>query len=62
LEKWQNTRQQEMQQREAKFRHVKLQELMAFQKRVQTGREEQKKQRQQDLEKYIQRVYITRPC
>ena len=36
-------------QREAKFKHQKQNELVALQKRVQTGREEQKKQRQMDL-------------
>lgn len=42
-------------QREAKFKHQKQQELIALQKRVQTGREEQKKQRQMDLERLLQR-------
>ena len=55
LEKWQNGKQQEMFQREAKFKHQKQQELIALQKRVQTGREEQKKQRQMDLERLLQR-------
>jgi hypothetical protein len=34
---------------------VKQQELVALQKRIQTGREEQKKQRHQDLERLLQR-------
>ena len=48
-------KQQEMFQREAKFKHQKQNELVALQKRVQTGREEQKKQRQMDLERLLQR-------
>jgi hypothetical protein len=51
LEKWHGLRQQELLQREAKFKHIKQQELVALQKRIQTGREEQKKQRHQDLER-----------
>ena len=37
---------------QAKFKHQKQQELIALQKRIQTGREEQKKQRELDLERY----------
>lgn len=55
LEKWRNLKQQEMFQREAKFKHRQQQELLALQKRIQTGREEQKKQRQMDLERLLQR-------
>ena len=55
LEKWHSQRQQELLQKEAKFKHVKQQELVALQKRIQTGREEQKKQRHQDLERLLQR-------
>jgi len=55
LEKWRNQKQQEMFQREAKFKHRQQQELLALQKRIQTGREEQKKQRQMDLERLLQR-------
>eukprot|EP00605_Chrysophyceae_sp_TOSAG23-4_P001038 GSChrysophyteH1.ASY1.ANO1.1141.1 assembled CDS len=55
LEKWHSQRQQDLLQKEAKFKHVKQQELIALQKRVQTGREEQKKQRHQDLERLLQR-------
>lgn len=51
LEKWHSQRQSDLLQKEAKFKHVKQQELIALQKRVQTGREEQKKQRHQDLER-----------
>ncbi|CAM9879227.1 unnamed protein product [Chrysoparadoxa australica] len=55
LEKWRNKRQQEMYQREQKFKTVKTQEMQAMLKRIQTGREEQKKQRQMDLERLLQR-------
>merc|ERR1719230_927455 len=55
LEKWKNQKQQEMFQREAKFKHQKQGELLALQKRIQTGREEQKKQRELDLERLLQR-------
>lgn len=55
LEKWQQQRQAEMHQKESTFRHHKQTELLALQKRIQTGREEQKKQRQMDLEKLLQR-------
>jgi len=55
LEKWRNLKQQEMFQREAKFKHRQEQEMLALQKRIQTGREEQKKQRQVDLERLLQR-------
>lgn len=55
LEKWHNQRQQDLLQRETKFKHVKQQELLALQKRIQSGREEQKKQRHQDLERLLQR-------
>ena len=55
LEKWHSQRQQELLQKEAKFKHIKQQELVALQKRIQTGREEQKKQRHQDLERLLQR-------
>ena len=51
LEKWHSQRQQDLLLREAKFKSVKQQELIALQKRIQTGREEQKKQRHQDLER-----------
>ena len=51
LEKWHGERQQDLLQKESKFKFVKQQELLALQKRIQTGREEQKKQRHQDLER-----------
>jgi hypothetical protein len=55
LEKWHSQRQTDLLQKEAKFKQVKQQELIALQKRIQTGREEQKKQRHQDLERLLQR-------
>ena len=55
LEKWHSQRQTDLLQKEAKFKNVKQQELIALQKRIQTGREEQKKQRHQDLERLLQR-------
>jgi hypothetical protein len=55
LEKWGNAKQQENFQKEAQFKHKRQQELIALCKRVQTGREEQKKQRQLDLERLLQR-------
>lgn len=51
LEKWHSQRQTELLHKEAKFKQIKQQELVALQKRIQTGREEQKKQRHQDLER-----------
>lgn len=53
LEKWHSERQQDLLQKEAKFKFNKQQELVALQKRIQTGREEQKKQRHLDLERYV---------
>lgn len=55
VEQWSNSKQEELFQREATFKHSKRQELLALQKRIQTGREEQKKQRQEDLERLLQR-------
>ena len=40
--------------REAQFKHSKQQELLALQKRIQSGREEQKKKRHLDLERLLQ--------
>jgi hypothetical protein len=45
----------ELFQKEATFKHKQQQELLALQKRIQSGREEQKKQRQLDLERLLQR-------
>ena len=55
LEKWHSQRQQDLLGREAKFKVAKQSELLALQKRIQTGREEQKKQRHLDLERLLQR-------
>jgi hypothetical protein len=55
LEKWHSQRQQDLLQKETKFKQIKQQELIALQKRVQSGREEQKKQRHHDLERLLQR-------
>jgi len=55
LEKWHSERQQDLLQKEAKFKFNKQQELLALQKRIQSGREEQKKQRHMDLERLLQR-------
>mmetsp|Transcript_27761 Transcript_27761/g.40890 ORF Transcript_27761/g.40890 Transcript_27761/m.40890 type:complete len:266 (-) Transcript_27761:2499-3296(-) len=54
-EKWIRRKQKEMFQQENKFKNTKQQELSALQKRIQTGREEQKKQRHVDLERLLQR-------
>jgi hypothetical protein len=51
LEKWHSDRQQDLLAKESKFKYNKQQELLALQKRIQTGREEQKKQRHLDLER-----------
>lgn len=55
IEKWQSARQQDLITKETKFKHSKEGELIALQKRIQSGREEQKKQRHQDLERLLQR-------
>ena len=51
-------RQQDLLLKEGKFKQIKIQELIALQKRIQTGREEQKKQRHQDLERYVRMSFI----
>ncbi len=53
LEKWKNQKQQEMLQREVTFKQRQRQDLDALLKRIQSGREEQKKQRQVDLERFV---------
>ncbi|CBN78299.1 conserved unknown protein [Ectocarpus siliculosus] len=55
LEQWRNKRQADLCQRESKFKHGKAQEMAALLQRVMAGREEQKKQRQMDLERLLQR-------
>ena len=51
LEKQQNQRQQQMFKKEAKFKHKQQQESRALKKRITSGRETQKRQRQFDLER-----------
>ena len=51
LEKWRETVQQETTQKESKFRQKQQQEIQALQQRLLAGKEEQKKQRQLDLER-----------
>jgi hypothetical protein len=55
LEKWKHEKQNEMFQKEMRFKQRQKMELLALQKRVETGRDEQKKQRQMDLERLLQR-------
>ena len=54
-EQWIKRKQREMFKAESKFKNIKRQELAALQKRIQAGREEQKKQRQVSLERLLQR-------
>lgn len=51
IEKWKNSKQQEMFAKEARFKKKQKSEMVALRKRVQAGRDEQKKQRQADLER-----------
>ena len=53
LEKWHGQRQVDLLSKESKFKTVKLQELSALQKRIHSGREEQKQQRHLDLERFV---------
>lgn len=55
LEKLRNSTQQGMYAKEAQFRRRQTNELLALQKRIQSGRDEQKKLRQRDLECLLQR-------
>ncbi|CAM9667812.1 unnamed protein product [Ascophyllum nodosum] len=55
MERWRNKRQADFCQRESKFKHGKAQEMAALLQRVMAGRDEQKKQRQMDLERLLQR-------
>ena len=54
-EQWNKTKQREMFQQESQFKAAKRQELSALQKRIKTGREEQSKRRQIELQKLMQR-------
>jgi len=55
LEKWHTERESNILGKEDKFKYSKQQELIALQKRIQTGRDELKKQRHLDLERLLQR-------
>ena len=55
LQKWEAKHQQEMTRAEAQFKVTKRQEVAALQKRIQSGREDQKKQRRIALERLLQR-------
>lgn len=57
LERMRQDRNQGYQNTEAKFIHKQQQEIGALRKRVQTGAEEQRAQRQQDLERLLQRYH-----
>ncbi|KAL3774834.1 hypothetical protein ACHAWO_003543 [Cyclotella atomus] len=54
-EQWNEKKQKEMFQQESQFKATKRQELNALQKRIKTGREAHKKQRQLALERLVQR-------
>ena len=53
-ERWMKRRRKDMNRLENQFKQTKKQELVALEKRLQTGREEQKKQRQFALERYVE--------
>jgi len=55
LQKWEAKHQHEMTRAEAQFKTAKRQEVAALQKRIQAGKEEQKKQRRIALERLLQR-------
>ncbi len=55
MERWMKRREKDMNRLENQFKQGKRQELSALQKRIQTGREEQKKQRQLALQRLLQR-------
>ena len=55
LQKWEAKHQYEMTRAEAQFKTTKRQEVAALQKRIQAGKEEQKKQRRIALERLLQR-------
>jgi len=52
-ERWMKRRRKDLNRLENQFKHTKDQELAALQKRLQTGREEQKKQRKFALKRYV---------
>lgn len=55
MAKWERKRNEEMLRAESQFKSSKQQEVAALQKRMQAGREEQKKQRRVALERLLQR-------
>lgn len=55
LQKWEAKHQKEMTRAEDQFKVTKKQEVAALQKRIQSGREDQKKQRRIALERLLQR-------
>lgn len=55
IEQWNRKKEKEMLQQEIQFKATKRHELSALQKRIKTGREAHKKQRQLALERLIQR-------
>lgn len=54
-EQWNSMKQKEMFQQESQFKAAKRQELSALQKRIKSGREEQRKRRQTALQRLMQR-------
>lgn len=54
-EKWHNERQVTMYQKEMRFKSKIKQELVALKKRIQLGKAEMKRQRQQELEQLLHR-------
>jgi len=59
-QRWMKKRIRDMNRSEQQFKEKKKQELIALEKRLQTGREELKKQRQFQLERLIQRYQNTK--
>lgn len=53
LERFKNDMQRKMFAKESQFRKKQKQELLALRKRIQSGRDDQKKQRQADLERWV---------
>jgi hypothetical protein len=60
LERWRNKRQEELYSKEQKFKGSKTNEMKALLMRVKSGRMEQKRQRQIDLERLLQRYVNVR--
>ena len=54
-DKWMKQRQKDIHRHENNFKKLKRQELVALQKRIQTGRDEQKKQKKLALQQLLQR-------